>query len=400
MSADNPLQDALYAALARVEDPELRRPITELGMVETALVHPELDERSEPIPSRHWAEVKVLLTIEGCPLKNTIEQQVREAATTVEGIERVQLQVGAMNPQQRSALRSMLKPERTNPFTAPGSLTRVFGVVSGKGGVGKSSMTANLAAAFASRGLSVGIIDADVHGFSIPGLLGITDAPTRLDDLILPPTVDVPAPARRWGDAQVGGGFIRVISIGMFLKGNEPVAWRGPMLHRALEQFIMDVHFGALDVLLLDLPPGTGDIAISMAQLLPNAELVLISTPQHAAVDVAERAGTLSLQTGQKVVGVVENMAAMTLPDGTVLDMFGSGGGQVLADRLTEALSYPVPLLGSVPLDVNLRTGGDEGMPVVWGRPDSATAKEIQSIASQLLHSGESRAGQSLPLFV
>ena len=224
MSADNPLQDALYAALARVEDPELRRPITELGMVETALVHPELDERGEPIPGRHWAEVKVLLTIEGCPLKNTIEQQVREAAATVEGIERVQLQVGAMNPQQRSALRSMLKPERTNPFTAPGSLTRVFGVVSGKGGVGKSSMTANLAAAFASRGLSVGIIDADVHGFSIPGLLGITDAPTRLDDLILPPTVDVPAPARRWGDAQVGGGFIRVISIGMFLKGNEPVA--------------------------------------------------------------------------------------------------------------------------------------------------------------------------------
>lgn len=400
MTANSPLQDALYAALARVEDPELRRPITELGMVETALVHPELDEQGEPIPGRHWAQVTVLLTIEGCPLKNTIEQQVRDAAATVEGIERVQLQVGAMNPQQRSALRSMLKPERSNPFTAPGSLTRVFGVVSGKGGVGKSSMTANLAAAFASRGLAVGIIDADVHGFSIPGLLGITDAPTRLDDLILPPTVDVPAPAQRWGEQKVSGGFIRVISIGMFLKGNEPVAWRGPMLHRALEQFIMDVHFGALDVLLLDLPPGTGDIAISMAQLLPNAELVLISTPQHAAVDVAERAGTLSLQTGQKVVGVVENMAAMTLPDGTVLDMFGSGGGRVLAERLSEALSYPVPLLGSVPLDVNLRTGGDDGMPVVWGHPDSATAEEIQSIASQLLQSGESRAGQSLPLFV
>ena len=200
MTANSPLQDALYAALASVEDPELRRPITELGMVETALVHPELDEHGEPIPGRHWAEVTVLLTIEGCPLKNTIEQQVRDAAATVEGIERVQLQVGAMNPQQRSALRSMLKPERSNPFTAPGSLTRVFGVVSGKGGVGKSSMTANLAAAFASRGLAVGIIDADVHGFSIPGLLGITDAPTRLDDLILPPTVDVPAPAQSWGE--------------------------------------------------------------------------------------------------------------------------------------------------------------------------------------------------------
>ena len=235
MTANSPLQDALYAALARVEDPELRRPITELGMVETALVHPELDEYGEPIPGRHWAEVTVLLTIEGCPLKNTIEQQVRDAAAAIEGIERVQLQVGAMNPQQRSALRSMLKPERSNPFTAPGSLTRVFGVVSGKGGVGKSSMTANLAAAFASRGLAVGIIDADVHGFSIPGLLGITDSPTRLDGLILPPTVDVPAPAQRWGEQKVSGGFIRVISIGMFLKGNEPVAWRGPMLHRALE---------------------------------------------------------------------------------------------------------------------------------------------------------------------
>ena len=325
---DNPLEDALWAALARVEDPELRRPITELGMVEYARVLAEEDDLQ-----RHYAQVKVLLTIEGCPLKNTIDTQVREAAAAVTGIDRVQLELGAMNSEQRGALKSRLKPERTNPFTAPGSLTRIFGVVSGKGGVGKSSMTANLAAAFASRGLAVGIIDADVHGFSIPGLMGITEAPTRLDDLIIPPTVDIPASARGNDDADgqesatgASGGFVKVISIGMFLKDNQPVAWRGPMLHRALEQFILDVHFGALDVLLLDLPPGTGDIAISMAQLLPNAELILVSTPQHAAVDVAERAGTLSLQTQQKVVGVIENMAAMTLPDGTVLEMFGSGG--------------------------------------------------------------------------
>ena len=237
--------------------------------------------------------------------------------------------------------------------------------------------------------------------------MGITEAPTRLDDLIIPPTVDIPASARGNDDADgqesatgASGGFVKVISIGMFLKDNQPVAWRGPMLHRALEQFILDVHFGALDVLLLDLPPGTGDIAISMAQLLPNAELILVSTPQHAAVDVAERAGTLSLQTQQKVVGVIENMAAMTLPDGTVLEMFGSGGGEHLAKRLTEALDYSVPLLGSVPLDVALRTGGDEGMPVVWGHPESATSVEIKNIAAQLLHRKDSLAGKPLSLIV
>lgn len=399
-ATDNPLRDALWAALGTVEDPELRRPITELGMVEYAEVAPE--EGSSGAGS-HVASIKILLTIEGCPLKSTIEQQVRAAASAVAGITRVQVQVGAMNPKQRSALRARLKPERVNPFTASGSLTRVFAVVSGKGGVGKSSMTANLAAAFACRGLAVGIIDADVHGFSIPTLMGITDAPTRLDDLIIPSTVEPPADGVQHGscaDGGASGGFVKVISIGMFLKGNQPVAWRGPMLHRALEQFIMDVHFGALDVLLLDLPPGTGDIAISMAQLLPNAELVLVSTPQHAAVDVAERAGTLSLQTHQKVAGVVENMAAMTLPDGTVLEMFGSGGGQQLADRLSKALGYPVPLLGSVPLDVALRTGGDAGVPIVWGDPDSPTSRQVRSVAAQLLHRHESLAGKPLLLNV
>ena len=391
-ASNSPLADALWAALGTVEDPELRHPITELGMVERAQAVSEDD-------GGYVADVKILLTIEGCPLKTTIEQDVRKAAGTVEGITRVQVEVGAMNADQRSALKSQLKPERTNPFTAPGSLTRVFAVVSGKGGVGKSSMTANLAAAFASRGLAVGIIDADVHGFSIPGLLGVHEAPTRLDDLIIPPAVDAPRERGQVrGDSP--GGFVKVISIGMFLKGNQPVAWRGPMLHRALEQFILDVHFGALDILLLDLPPGTGDIAISMSQLLPNAELVLVSTPQHAAVDVAERAGTLSLQTHQKVSGVIENMAAMTLPDGTVLEMFGSGGGAQLAHRLSSVFNYPVPLLGSVPLDVSLRTGGDEGTPIVWSDPNSPTSAEIQAIAGKLLHRDESLAGKPLRLNV
>ena len=359
-ASNSPLADALWAALGTVEDPELRRPITELGMVERAQAVSEDN-------GGYVADVKILLTIEGCPLKTTIEQDVRKAASTVEGITQVQVEVGAMNADQRSALKSQLKPERTNPFTAPGSLTRVFAVVSGKGGVGKSSMTANLAAAFASRGLAVGIIDADVHGFSIPGLLGVHEAPTRLDDLIIPPAVDAP---RERGQVRGGapGEFVKVISIGMFLKGNQP--------------------------------PGTGDIAISMSQLLPNAELVLVSTPQHAAVDVAERAGTLSLQTRQKVSGVIENMAAMTLPDGTVLEMFGSGGGAQLAQRLSSVLNYPVPLLGSVPLDVSLRTGGDEGTPIVWSDPNSPTSAEIQAIAGKLLHRDESLAGKPLRLNV
>ena len=351
---DNPLEDALWAALARVEDPELRRPITELGMVEYARVLAEEDD-----PQRHYAQVKVLLTIEGCPLKNTIDTQVREAAAAVTGIDRVQLELGAMNSEQRGALKSRLKPERTNPFTAPGSLTRIFGVVSGKGGVGKSSMTANLAAAFASRGLAVGIIDADVHGFSIPGLMGITEAPTRLDDLIIPPTVDVPASVRGKDDTGgqesatgASGGFVKVISIGMFLKDNQPVAWRGPMLHRALQQFLVDVFWGELDVLLLDLPPGTGDIAISVAQLLPGSELLVVTTPQQAAAEVAERAGSIAAQTRQHVAGVIENMAGFTDPDsGTTHDIFGSGGGEELAEALgTE-------LLGRIPIDPRIVGG-------------------------------------------
>lgn len=368
----------LWSALAGVIDPELRQPITELGMVESAVLEGQV------------ARVKILLTIEGCPLKNTIEADVRAALAPLAEVDEVQLEVGFMSPEQRSALRSRLGHTRSNPFVRPESLTRVFAVASGKGGVGKSSATANLAAAFASQGLSVGIIDADVHGFSIPGLLGLTAGPTRMDDMILPPVVEAPT----------GGGVIKVISIGMFVAPDQPVAWRGPMLHRALEQFLTDVHFGALDVLLLDLPPGTGDIAISMAQLLPHAEILLVSTPQLAAVDVAQRAGTLSLQTGQKVAGVLENMAAMTLPDGSSLALFGEGGGQVLVESLGAALGYEVPLLGSVPLDLALREGGDAGVPLVWSSPASPAARVFLEVAGALAHQPRGLAGRPLPFNV
>lgn len=376
----------LYQALAGVYDPELRKPITELGMVESAKV------------SQSHAEVSILLTIEGCPLRSTIETDVQQAALTVDGVQTVAVSVGFMSPDQRAKLRADLGHIKSNPFASEDTLTRVYAVVSGKGGVGKSSMTANLAAAFAAQGLSVGIVDADVHGFSIPGLMGITQPPTRMDDMILPPVVEVPdSTPEKIQDSAKSGGFVKVISIGMFVEGNQPVAWRGPMLHRALEQFLTDVHFGALDVLLLDLPPGTGDIAISMAQLLPYAELLLVSTPQHAAVEVAERAGTLSLQTGQKVAGVIENMAAMRMPDGSLLEIFGSGGGDQLAQRLTDVLGYEVPLLGSVPLETEVRTGGDTGMPIVWGQPDSEAAQQIAAITQGLSQRSRNLAGKRLP---
>ena len=376
------LDAALGRALARVIDPELRRPITELGMVDSAVVR------------EGRAEVSVLLTVQGCPLRGTIEQDVREAALTVAGIDDVAVSVGYMSPEQRQRLRERLGHTRTNPFAQPDSLTQVYAVASGKGGVGKSTVTVNLAAALASQGRSVGIVDADVHGFSVPGLLGITQAPTKLEDMILPPVVEVPHRTREDPSA----GSVRVISIGMFVDGNRPIAWRGPMLHRALEQFLTDVHFGDLDVLLLDLPPGTGDIAISMAQLLPTARLLLVSTPQQAAVEVAERAGTLSLQTGQEVIGVVENMAAMLLPDGSTMELFGAGGGQRLAGRLTEDLGYDVPLLGSVPLDLALREGGDAGTPVVWSAPESPAGCALRRIGQALGARGRDLPGRSLPL--
>ncbi|MCW4464334.1 Mrp/NBP35 family ATP-binding protein [Glutamicibacter sp. MNS18] len=361
--------EILKQALSTVIDPELRRPITELNMVESATM------------DGGTAVVKVLLTIAGCPLRSTIEADVHRAVAGLDGVDAVQVQLGVMSPEQRQALRDSLASRRT-PFSDPQSLTRVIAVASGKGGVGKSSITVNLAAAMATQGLKVGLIDADVHGFSIPALMGITQNPTRVDDMILPP---------------VAHG-VKVISIGMFLDSNQPVIWRGPMLHRALEQFLSDVYFGDLDILLLDLPPGTGDIAISVSQLLPNSELLVITTPQSTATQVAERAGTIALQTKQKVIGVVENMSFLRLPDGSRMEIFGSGGGQILSTSLAGQLGYPTPLMAQIPLEETLRSGSDSGVPVVLTAPDSAVGQALTELAAQLTRRPRGLSGKSLPL--
>lgn len=327
--------------------------------------------------------VVILLTIAGCPLRETITGDVTKAAESIEGVTSVDVRLEVMTPEQRQSLKDMLRgtsPERGIPFNEEGSLTRVYAVASGKGGVGKSSVTVNLACSMASDGLRVGIIDADVYGFSVPRLMGINQAPTRVDEMILPP---------------VAFG-VKVISIGMFVTGNQPVAWRGPMLHRALEQFLTDVYFGDLDVLLLDLPPGTGDVAISVAQLLPGSEILVVTTPQSAAADVAERAGAIALQTGQKVAGVIENMSHLVLPDGTSMEVFGSGGGEDLATRLSSTMQTDVPLLGSIPLDVSLREGGDRGSPIVLNAHYSVASRELTRIASGLSHRPRGLSGRSL----
>ncbi|MGQ3384256.1 Mrp/NBP35 family ATP-binding protein [Glutamicibacter sp. TV12E] len=359
----------LLEALKTVNDPELRRPITELDMVQSA----QLDG--------HKARVTILLTIAGCPMRSTIEADVTAALLGVAEVEDVDVTLGVMDPQQRAALRERLASRRT-PFSDPQSLTRVIAVASGKGGVGKSSITANLAAHLASQGLKVGLIDADVHGFSIPSLMGITQNPTRMDDMILPP---------------VAHG-VKVISIGMFLDSNQAVIWRGPMLHRALEQFLSDVYFGDLDYLFLDLPPGTGDMAISVSQLLPNSELLVITTPQSTATEVAERAGTIALQTDQKVIGVVENMSFLQLPDGTRMEVFGSGGGENLSESLTRQLGYEVNLLSQIPLEESVRVGSDQGTPVVLGASQSPAALSLQELAEKLVQRPRGLAGRSLPM--
>jgi ATP-binding protein involved in chromosome partitioning len=290
-----------------------------------------------------------------------------------------------MNDEQRTELRKQLRGDAREPvipFAQPSSLTRVYAVASGKGGVGKSSVTVNLAAAMAARGLSVGVLDADIHGHSIPRMMGTTDRPTQVESMILPPIAHE----------------VKVISIAQFTEGNTPVVWRGPMLHRALQQFLADVYWGDLDVLLLDLPPGTGDIAISVAQLIPNAEILVVTTPQLAAAEVAERAGSIALQTRQRIVGVVENMSGLALPDGSTLQVFGEGGGRQVAERLSRAVGADVPLLGQIPLDPALVAAGDSGIPIVLSAPDSAVGKELLSIADRLSSRRRGLAGVSLGL--
>jgi ATP-binding protein involved in chromosome partitioning len=366
--------DALQAALATVNDPEIRRPITELGMVSDVQVAPD-----------GAVDVEILLTVAGCPMKETLTRDTTAALAAVPGVTGVNVRLGVMSEEQRRGLREQLRGgagEPVIPFAQPGSLTRVYAVASGKGGVGKSSVTVNLAAAMAAEGLRVGVVDADVYGFSVPRMLGVEQRPTQVDDMILPPLAH----------------DVKVISIGMFVPANQPVVWRGPMLHRALQQFLADVFWGDLDVLLLDLPPGTGDIAISVAQLIPGAEILVVTTPQQAAAEVAERAGAIALQTHQHIVGVVENMAWLELPDGSRMDLFGSGGGQIVADSLTRSVGAAVPLLGQIPIDVTLREGGDSGVPVVLSHPDSASAVVLRGVARQLSRRARGLSGRALGL--
>ncbi len=367
-----PTTETLLAALATVNDPEIRKPITELGMVKAVAA----DESGAVV-------LDLYLTVAGCPMKDTLRSDTTAALMKVPGVTGVLVRLDVMSDEQRAALKTKLRggvAEREIPFARSGSLTRVYAVASGKGGVGKSSVTVNLAAAMAAEGLRVGVVDADVHGFSIPRMLGVATAPTQVDDMIMPPI----------------SHEVKVISIGMFVPGNQPVVWRGPMLHRALQQFLSDVFWGDLDVLLLDLPPGTGDIAISIGQLVPTAEILVVTTPQLAAAEVAERAGAIALQTHQRVVGVVENMSWLELPDGSRQEIFGSGGGKAVSESLTRSIGAEVPLLGQIPLDTRLRIGGDEGMPVVLGEPDSPAAVALRAVARGLASRARGLSGRSL----
>lgn len=369
-----PSADLVLAALAGVQDPEIRKPITELGMVKDVAVSAD-----------GQVVVQVWLTVSGCPLRDKITRDVTEAVSAVAGVRGVRVELDVMSDEQRTALRRSLRgtsEEPRIPFAEPGSLTRVYCVASGKGGVGKSSVTVNLAAALAARGLAVGIVDADIYGHSIPRMLGTDARPTRVEKMIMPPVAH----------------DVKVISIAMFTPGNTPVVWRGPMLHRALQQFLADVFWGELDVLLLDLPPGTGDIAISVAQLIPNAEILVVTTPQQAAAEVAERAGAIALQTRQRLAGVVENMSWLELPDGTRMEPFGSGGGAAVAASLSTALGAEVPLLGQIPLDPALRECGDAGTPYVLASPAAPASVALTAVADRLAVRARGLSGLSLAI--
>ena len=362
-------------ALSKVEDPELNRSITELGMVKSI----DIDGAD--------VAVEIYLTIAGCPMKSHLTEETRKAAESVAGVENVTVTTDVMSDEQRREVRKIVRGDAADPvipFAQPDSTTRVYAVASGKGGVGKSSATVNLAVSLQRRGLKVGVIDADIYGHSIPNMMGSTDRPHQVDEMIMP--------------LQAHG--VKLISIGHFVGDNSPVVWRGPMLHRAIQQFLGDVFWGDLDILLLDLPPGTGDVAISVAQLVPNAELLIVTTPQAAAAEVAERAGSIAQQTRQRIGGVIENMSWMQMPDGSKNEIFGSGGGQLVADRLSQIAGTEVPLLGQIPLDPNLRIGGDLGNPIAISEPNSEAAQAFGAIADHLALRRSSLAGKSLGLGV
>jgi ATP-binding protein involved in chromosome partitioning len=371
--------DAIQAALATVNDPEIRRPITELGMVRDVDLGPDGD-----------VAVTILLTVAGCPMKETLTRDVTAAVRTVPGVSAVNVTLDVMSPEQRQSLQAQLRggqPAKEIPFARPDSLTQVLSVASGKGGVGKSSVTVNLAMAMVRSGRKVGILDADIYGHSIPAMLGIADErPTQVEEMIMP----VP----------VAG--LSVISIGMLKpRRDQVVAWRGPMLDRALVQMLSDVYWGDLDVLLLDLPPGTGDVPMSVGQHLPNSEVVVVTTPQAAAAEVAERAGTMASMMNQRVAGVIENMSYLVCPHcgpSHRIDVFGSGGGDAVSATLTTRFGYDVPVLGEIPLDIRLREGGDLGRPLVVADPESVASQALISVADALMARGRGLAGRQLGL--
>jgi ATP-binding protein involved in chromosome partitioning len=370
-----PTIEQVTQALAGVSDPEIHRPITDLGMVKNVEVGRDGTVR-----------VDVFLTVAGCPLRDTITRDVTAAVSKLDGVRRVRVELDVMSEQQRSELQATLRggqPQRIIPFAQPDSLTKVYAVASGKGGVGKSSVTVNLAVALAAAGKKVGLLDADIYGHSVPRMLGVTGHPTQVEQMIMPPSAH----------------GVSAISSGMMKRGNEPLPMRGPILHRLLEQFLADVWWGDLDVLLMDLPPGTGDIAISSAHLIPGSELIVVTTPQVAAAEVAERAGSLAQKLHQRVVGVIENMSYLPCPHcGERVEVFGSGGGQIVADTLSRMIGAPVPLLGQVPIDLRLREAGDQGTPLVLADPDAPAAKELSKIAESLAGQSRGLAGRPLGL--
>jgi ATP-binding protein involved in chromosome partitioning len=341
-----PTPEQITEALNRVIDPELRKPVTELGMV-----------RGVDVQGDHIA-VTIALTVPGCPLRSSFEEQVQRELLPLPGVESVSLGFDVMSPEEKAALTTRLRggvAPRTKGISLDRS-TRVIAVASGKGGVGKSTLTANLAAAFSRLGHRTGVLDADVYGHSIPHMLGVHQRPVVVDRMIVPPVRDE----------------LKLMSIGFFLDDNAPVMWRGPMLHKALEQFLSDVHWGELDTLVVDMPPGTGDVSISLGQLLPRAEVLVVTTPQPAAQQVAVRAAQMAEKTNMRLIGAVENMSFLA---GTGEELFGSGGGEALAHEIG------VPLLGRIPLDPALREAADRGEPLVWEQPDAASSREISALA-------------------
>lgn len=375
MSASNLVFDQVSAALATVSDPELHRPLPELGMVDSVEI------------SGSVAKLHILLTISGCPMQDRLRGDITEAVMKVAEIDSVEIIFGVMSEEQRNNVKKLLRGGREKfiPFAQPESLTRVVGVASGKGGVGKSSLTTNLAVASARKGLRVGILDADVYGHSIPRLMGLMgQRPTAIDQMFIP--------LEAYG--------VKVVSMEMFKPERaDAVAYRGPLLHRVLEQLLSDAYWGDLDLLLIDLPPGTGDLAISLGQLIPTSEIVVVTTPQVAAAEVAERAGRIAHQIHQRVIGVIENMSSFPCPNcSDEISLFGEGGGEETAVRLSNLVGSDVPLLGKVPFSTDLRTGGDNGAPVVIAEPDSPSALAISAIAEKLVVRSTSLLGVRLGL--